>query len=179
MSSTDLMLRSLAEPKEAPTIQWVLDCPARGVVILDVTIAQDVSTAPLHWRAGDWTKPPLDLRLSQMGALESIQFIFQDEAVDAGQGSLPAESEIGLPTFDVREWSGDRYMDVRTAVTTLRLASGELYTAIGEEAPERSVSVTWGLRLGFGSSDQLVAIALGPLTADEWKMVGASASPGR
>jgi len=170
-----LLLKSLVEPAEAPAIHWTLNCPTRGVVILDVAVGQDASDAPLHWRAGDWSKPPLDVRLSDVGAVESIQFVFQDESVNAGEVVMPAEVEVGLPTFDVGEWPADRYSDARVDVRTLRLPSGELYAAIGDGQPERSVSVTWGLRFGFDSSDQLVGIALGPLTADEWQLVEASA----
>lgn len=177
MNSMTLMLKSLAEPNEAPPIQWTLDCPTRGVVILDVAIGREVSAAPLHWRAGDWTKPPLDLRLSGAGVLESIQFVFQDESVHVGPISLPAESEIGLPIFDVGDWSADRYMDARVLVKALRLRSGELYVSIGDAQPGRFVSVTSALRLGFDPSDRLVAIALGPLTPDEWQVVGDSAPP--
>lgn len=48
-----------------------------------MAVGQDASDAPLHWRAGDWSKPPLDVRLSDVGAVESIQFVFQDESVNA------------------------------------------------------------------------------------------------
>ncbi len=173
MSSAHLLLQSLVEPDETAAIRWTLDCPARGVVTLDVAVGQETSGAPLHWRAGDWTKPPLDLRLSASGSVESIQFVFQDEAVAPGESVLPSRSEIGSPTFDVTTWPEDRYVDARLPVRTFRLATGELYAAIGEGRPERSMSVTCGLRFGFDSSDQLVGIALGPLTDDEWRMVDA------
>jgi hypothetical protein len=175
VSEVPLLLKSLVEPAEASPIRWTLDCPTRGVVILDVAVGQSASDAPLHWRAGDWTKPPLDVRLSDVGAVESIQFVFQDESVEAGNVVPPPEAEIGLPTFDVREWPEDRYSDARVAVKTLRLPSGELYAAIGDRQAERAVSVTWGLRFDFDSADQLVGIALGPLTGDEWQLVDASA----
>ena len=136
MNPTLPLLKSLAEPKEAPPIKWTIDCPTRGVVFLDVAVVQDASTVPLHWRAGNWTKPPLDLRLNEMGGLESIQFAFQDESVDSGQSSLPDVSEVGLPTFDVHGWPADRYIDVRILVETVRLPSGELYTAIGDAQPQ-------------------------------------------
>lgn len=177
MSSVPLRLRSLVEPAEAPRIHWTLDCPTRGVVILDVAVGQGASDAPLHWRAGDWTKPPLDVQLSDVGAVEGIQFVFQDEAVDVGEVVMPADAEVGLPTFDVGQWPADRYTDAHVEVRTVRLQSGELYAAIGNSQLERVVSVTWGLRLGFDSSDQLAGIALGPLTTEEWQVVEASAPP--
>ncbi len=177
MSSVPLLLKSLVEPAEAPAIRWTLDCPTRGVVILDVAVGQGASEAPLHWRAGDWSKPPLDVRLSDIGAVESIQFVFQDESVDVGEVVMPAEAEVGLPTFDVGEWPAGRYSDARVDVRMLRLPSGELYAAIGDGQPKRAVSATWGLRFGLDASDQMGGIALGPLTADEWQLVEASAPP--
>lgn len=47
MNSMTLLLKSSAEPNEAPPIQWTLDCPTRGVVILDVAIGREVSAARL------------------------------------------------------------------------------------------------------------------------------------
>lgn len=175
MSPVFLVIKSLVEPAAAPTIRWTLDCPTRGVVILEIAVDHHTSEAPLHWRAGDWSKPPLDIRLSDVGAVESIQFVFQDEAVDAGEVVNSAPAEVGVPTFDVGDWPADRYSDSRVGVRTLRLPSGELYAAIGDAQPERMVSVTLGLRFGFDFSDQLVGIALGPLTAGEWQLIGASA----
>lgn len=175
MTSELLVLESLVGSSEALAMGWTLDCPTRGVVILDVTIGKDTAPAPLHWRAGDWTKPPLDLRLNEVGAVQSIQFVFQDESVNVGESLLPADSEVGLPIFDVREWPPNRYLDASVAVKMLHLPSGELYAAIGAGSPERAISVTWGLRFGVDSSEQLVTIALGPLTADEWQLIAAAA----
>lgn len=179
MSAMALSLKSLEESTEALQIRWTLDCPARGVVILDAAVGEDASGAPLHWRAGDWKKPPLDIRLSEGGAVESIQFVFQDEVVGAGRDAQPLRTEIGTPIFDVAEWPIERYVDDRVAVTTRRLPSGELYAAIGDDRAERSISVTWGLRFHFSSSDHLVGIVVGPLTADEWQLVDAAAPPDR
>jgi hypothetical protein len=175
MSPPTLLLKRLVEPEAALPVKWQLDCPTRGVVILDVAVGEFGASAPLHWRAGDWTKPPLDIRLSDEGAVESVQFVFQDESVEVDDVVLPSDVEVGFPRFDVDEWPSDRYSDVRVPVTTLRLPSGELYATIGDARPSRSVSVTWGVRFDFDSADQLVGIALGPLTADEWQLIGASA----
>ncbi len=170
-----MLLKSVLKSSVAVPIRWSVDCPASGVVILDVTVGDGVSAVPVHWRAGDWTKPPLDLRLSRAGVVEQIQFVFQDESVDAGDLLLPAGPEAGLPIFDLDGWPEDRYLDARVAVKTQRLPSGELYAAIGDSRPERVVSVTRGLRFGFDSSDQLAAIALGPLSSSEWQVIEASA----
>lgn len=174
MSATRLLLKQLAETREALPVKWDLDCPARGVVILDITVGGSVSSAPLHWRAGDWTKPPLDIRLSGEGAIESIQFVFQDEVIEENDVIPPTNVETGVPRFDVDAWPSNRYSDARVSVKTMRLPSGELYAKIGDANPSRSVSATWGLRFDF-DTDQLAGIVLGPLTSDEWQVIEASA----
>jgi len=170
-----LLIKSIDEAEEDPSAHWTLDCPTRGVVIVDVGVGSNASAAPLHWRAGDWTKPPLDLRLSEQGLIESIQFVFQDESVEVQEIPLPSASEFGLPTFDVSDWPDDRYLDARVVVKTMRLVSGELYAAIGNAEVDRAVSAAHGLRLEFDSAGQLVGIAVGPLSDDEWQLVDAAA----
>lgn len=177
MTTSELLLKRLIEPEEALPINWQLDCPTRGVVIVDVAVGEVSTSAPLHWRVGDWSKPPMDVRLSDGGEVESIQLIFQDESVDVEDVVPPSEIAAGLPIFDVGGWPPDRYSDVRVPVTTRRLPSGQLYAAIGRSQPSRSISVTWGLRFDFDPADQLVGIALGPLTSDEWQLIEASAPP--
>lgn len=174
MNSVLLRLRAVQTPDRFPLVHWDLDCPTRGVVIMDVE-AGSASAAPLHWRAGDWTKPPLDLRISDQGIVESIQFVFQDEQVEAAEIVIPSEPEPGLPVFDVHGWPQDRYLDAQVAVKTMRLPSGELYATIGEDdRAERFISVAGRLRFGVRSTGHLAAIAIGPLTRDEWQMIDAA-----
>ncbi len=168
MSAQLLVLESLLRPSTAPSIQWTIDRPAQGVAILDVAVGGVASTAPLHWRAGDWSKPPLDVRLSDRGVLESIQLVFQDESIEVGEGAIPSESTSGLPVFDVQAWPEGRYSDAREDVETVRLSTGELYAAIGGARPAQSVLVGEGLRLLVDSIDRLVGMVLGPLARDEW-----------
>lgn len=177
MSAPSLLLKQLTEAEEALPVKWDLDCPTRGVVILDVALGGSPSNTPFHWRAGDWTKPPLDVRLSEEGLVQSIQFVFQDEAVETNEVVLPTDVKTGVPKFDVEAWSSDHYSDARLNVKTVRLPSGELYAKIGDAQPSFSISVTWGLRFDF-DADQMVGIALGPLSADEWEVIEASAPLG-
>ncbi len=107
--------------------------------------------------------------------MESIQFVFQDESVEVGDIASPPDIETCLPTFDLDGWPSGRYSDAHLSVMTAKLPSGELYATIGDAHPSRSVSVGRGLRFDFDTYDQLVGIALGPLTADEWRLVKASA----
>ena len=81
----------------------------------------------------------------------------------------------GLPVFDVQGWPAGRYSDTRMEMEILRLGTGELYAAIGDGWPEKSVLVGEGLSLVVDSAGRLVGILLGPLTAAEWRMLEASA----
>ena len=175
MSAQHLILGSSLGLDASPSVAWTIDCPTRGVVIVDVAVGGVVSRMPLHWRAGDWSKPPLDVRLSPRGMLENIQIVLQDESVDMGEAAVPSEGMRGLPVFDVQGWPAGRYSDTRIEVEILRLARGELYAAIGDGRPEKSVLVGEGLSLVVDSAGRLVGILLGPLTAAEWQMVENSA----
>jgi hypothetical protein len=171
-----LRLVSTIAVEGALPLRWTLDAPARGVVILDVEVGDATSDVPLHWRAGDWTKPPLDLRLNTAGFVQGIQLVFQDEVVEAGEAILPpSELSMGLPAFDVSDWPDDRYVDVLLPLRTFKFRSGELYTAIGGDPPSKSLSVVSSLRFDFDSTNQLVGIALGPLSPVDWEQVAMAA----
>lgn len=168
MTSTDLILASTLGTDISEHVNWTLDCPAPGVVIIDVAVGDAASAVPFHWRAGDWTKPPLDFRLSERGALESIQIVFQDEEVSEGEGVAPPATARGCPVFDVGDWPAGRYLDVRTSVRVLRLPSGELRAVIGDREPEQSIAVAEGLRLEVDPARHLVGVVFGPLSVGEW-----------
>src|SRR5439155_5966841 len=119
MNSQDRRIRLIRlEASEYP-IGLSIEVPTKGVAILDVTVGSWRSRVPLHWRAGNWSKPPLDVALSPDGELESIQLVLQDEAVNASDECLPAlrhQEEAGRPAFDVDGWPPNRYFDVHTDV---------------------------------------------------------------
>lgn len=52
-----LRLKTLKSPP--PRVRWNVESPVGGVVLIEVVL--DRNPAPLHWRAGLWEKPPLDL----------------------------------------------------------------------------------------------------------------------
>ena len=120
--------------------------PTRGVAIVDVKVGSQSTQAPLHWRAGDWTKPPLDVSLGLDGRIECLQVVFQDEVVMMAEGERAVQEEPGSPSFEVEQWPPDRYLDIRTDVRAARLASGELLVSIDEDQPVRFVRIGQGAR---------------------------------
>lgn len=176
MRSGRLELLSVDPTAGTLPIHWALDCPTRGVVIINVTVGIPSSLAPLRWRAGDWRKPPLDIALSSQGCIESVQLVFQDEAVEEADLATPDGVESGCPRFHLNGWPEGRYLDERVDIRTSRLRSGELHAAVDtDELAMRYVKLSDGLRLGFDSKGQLVNLAIGPLTTDEWRIVDAAA----
>ena len=130
--------------------------------------------SPLHWRAGLWDKPPLDVTMDAAGGLLGVQFVLQDERVDRG-GTLAvsAEPESGRPVFDVEAWPADRYLDVETTVTALRTPEGLLVLRIGDVgASDRVLAVGEGLAVGLHEG-ALAEIRIGPLTGEDWEAIDA------
>jgi hypothetical protein len=158
------------------SIRITVDAPTRGVAVLDVTIGSASTSAPLHWRAGDWTKPPLDISLGPHGRPEGVQVVLQDEEALPTDGVVRIEVEPGVPTFDVDEWPTDRYLDARAAVQAKRLDSGELVVSIGDGQPTRRLELGTGLQFGLDASGEMVEVVIGPLDDDQWRLVVA-ASP--
>lgn len=177
MTTSRLSLKRPVGPVRALPVTWHVDCPAPGVVIVDVALGDGGVDVPLHWRSGDWSKPPLDVRLSTEGEVQGIQLVFQDEVIEEGEAVPPSDIVVGVPTFDVAAWPADRYHDVRVPVSVRRLPSGHLYAVIGDSSPSSSVTVAPALRFDLDDVDHLAGIAVGPLTDDDWHVIEASAPP--
>jgi hypothetical protein len=161
-----------------PRTSWTLDCPAIGAVVLNVRVGyRTASNAPLHWRAGDWSKPPLDMRMSSIGDIEGVQFVFQDESIFSNTDPFPATAEVGVPVFDVHAWPDDRYLDTLVNVHTFRVPTGELCATIGEVPPKRVISSARGLRIAFAATGELAGFEVGPFSRDDWLMIEASGPP--
>jgi hypothetical protein len=94
--------------------------PAQGVVLIDCLLTTDEekkepSPVPFHWRAGDWSKPPIDITLeADTGRFQSLQLVLQDETITRTT-LLSAEStepSKGIPIFARADWSNnERYID--------------------------------------------------------------------
>lgn len=169
------MLRMVRAEQGAQDSIWSIESPTPGVVLIDVAIGGDPPAVPLHWRAGTWRKPPLDLALDAQGQLLSLQFALQDEHVAPGVSSVLPELEASVPTFDVANWPEDRYLDEKVPVVATRLVGGELSLKIGkgEHVVDRAPELDSGLVLAFPSDDRLAEIRLGPLAPEDWRVIDA------
>lgn len=170
------MLR-LCEIDPIPSeISWSIDAPTPGVVIVDVAIGPGRVPVPLHWRAGSWTKPPLDVTLDNEGRLTAIQFVLQDEQVEFG-GVLHNQCgapKIGIPRFEVSSWPEDRYWDERLPVVAHRTGVGELLLHIGERRQLcQQCAPGPGLLLGFDQDVSLATVKIGPMAIDDWASIDA------
>jgi hypothetical protein len=153
---------------------WNIESPTPGVVLIDVAIERPSRSTPLHWRAGTWSKPPLDLSLDDHGRLVGLQFVLQDERVPAGQWTVFPDPEVGLPVFDVRGWPSERYRDETMVVQASRLSSGELALRLGDLQPlARVCAVAAGVLMGFTEAGSLAEIRLGPLDEEDWAAIDA------
>lgn len=170
---------SLADvmPGYESAIRWIVESPARGVVNVVMVVGDDFPAAPLHFRVGDWSKPPVDISISEDGAILGFQVVLQDEIVAVAPGAL-GESHIGIgcPRLDVTQFPDDRYWDERSDVVLARAADGVLVVSLCDRQIDARWRIGEGFVVGF-STGQLVELRLGPLGRDEWKTIEASAVP--
>jgi hypothetical protein len=144
--------------------------PVRGVAVVDLSIGSQ-SAVPLHWRAGDWSKPPIDLAVSADGYLESLQIVLQDE-----DASLPSTVQIteSLPwtvKVHTEEWPENRYRDAIMPINIRRTDIGELVISLGDEPLiGESHRVSPRLRV-IVMHNELRGLLIGPMSIDEWDTV--------
>lgn len=168
------MLRLASHLEDRGEASCRVESPVPGVVLIDVSLGGAGFPAPLHWRAGDWTKPPLDVSLTPDGRVVGFQFVLQDERVP--EEDVTAQRQVkwaGTPVFVVDGWPTDRYCDERLVVSPVRSLTGELVLRLGGAGPALEWGeVSAGLLFGF-AGDQLVEIVVGALDTDDWASVGA------
>lgn len=170
------MLKLIRQDLPLPEVSLLIESPVPGVVIIDAVL--DRQEVPLHWRAGLWDKPPLDVSLAPDGRLAGVQFVLQDERVPRSNGpQLPGDETGGSwPVFEVASWSDGRYLDEEMAVSFER-TSGLLVLRIGATTAQRWARVGDGLTVGLNTSDEVVALALGPLAAEDWDVICSVGGP--
>lgn len=169
------MLRMVScSPELVVEVSWRVESPVPGVVLIDASVGSGGCAVPLHWRGGDWSKPPLDVSLSAHGQIVALQLVLQDERV--GRVPMSAQRFVarsGAVTFAVDGWAADRYLDERVEVSAARSSADELVIRIGDPLGDLEYCRAGaGLVLGF-YRDELVEIVLGPLTLDDWDSVDA------
>lgn len=165
------MLRLIRQESPPPEISILIESPVPGVVLIDIVL--DSHNAPLHWRAGSWDKPPLDVSLRPDGWLAGVQFVVQDEEVPMRAGLDPSSGEAGggWPIFEVALWPDDeRYVDEKLHVSFERVAAS-LVLRIGFEPAQRWARVGAGMAVGLNAADDVVGMVFGPLHADDWDVI--------
>src|SRR5699024_6091961 len=103
-----------------------------GVVLIYLETGGQKSLTPLHWRAGDWTKPPLDIEINPLtGQVQGLQLVLQDEHVSQGTSEIARQYAVGIPVVEMAGWPTDRYLDVRCDVRLTREPTDELVVELG------------------------------------------------
>jgi hypothetical protein len=174
MTTGSLRVVEFRSDVAVPSITRAISSPTSGVVIVDVSVGPPTSISNLHWRAGDWTKPPLDMSLSHSGHLESIQFVFQDEEVRQSHETAPIVEQRGSPIFDTTAWTKKRYWDIRCPVHAETLSSHELRISIGGQSATQYVEVGIGLAFGLDEDEAVTNVLIGPLRPVEIGVLGAA-----
>jgi hypothetical protein len=168
-----LMVRVVAvDPEVEDAVGWRIESPTPGVVLVDVGLGGDPDPVPLHWRAGEWSKPPLDLAIDPVsGRLQALQFVLQDERVPVAEvAPLPAGQQ-GVPVLEVAGWPADRYRDVRCPVAAIPSQAGELVLRLGRGGVANACRVRGGLAIGYDRDGDLGETRVGPLADDDWESI--------
>lgn len=172
-----MSLHFLSAGPAAKHVTWSLHALTPGVVLIDVYIdglPSSSTNIPLHWRAGTWTKPPLDLRLSSTGTLLGFDFTLQDERIAVAESTSFPAPRAGSVVFQTEGWPPDRYLDERLTVTSIRAPDGRLFLMTGEpRALLFAYQMHRFLALAFDNHHALASICLGPLSDEEWESIEA------
>ena len=147
-------IQAVAAPAASSALAWAIERPTPGVVLIDVEIAGPKSLAPLHWRAGDWTKPPLDIEVNPVVVpSRAFRLCFQDEQVPEGTPRVGYEGAVGIPLVDVEGWPEDRYRDIRCPVEVTRATTGELVATLGGMSAISYAGLPGGMVMGGTAPD--------------------------
>jgi hypothetical protein len=142
--------------------------------LINVDVAGPRSLTPLHWRAGEWTEPPIDIEVNpDDGAIQAVQVVLQDEW--AGMRVPPSSQDAvsGLPLVAFADWPTDGYWDVRCRVAVARAGTGELIVDLGDRGAVSYAGQLGSLLFGWDASGELCQIVIGPLSSEDWDDVNA------
>jgi hypothetical protein len=156
--------------------------PAPGVAIIDIVTEPEIgrSHTPLHWRVGDWRKPPIDISIRpDTGAFESIQIVFQDEHIrPCNSSAQSAQAQIGLPLLVVHDVPESRYVDVDASVQACMDADSRLLVRWTPPDRDRAshdvVRVSPQFALHLSEDLVVVGIECGPITESEQTLLTAA-----
>jgi hypothetical protein len=150
-----------------------IDTPTHGVAIVNARFDRRKSPVPLHWRAGDWTKPPMDIEIDpQTGAVQAAQFVLQDERIPQSDMTEAPTPSGGTPIVETEGWTSDPYLGVHCDLRVWRGSSDELIVTFGDRS---AVSHNGRDRLTFGWDDasELAEVTFGPLSRQDWARINA------
>src|SRR5713101_5756681 len=123
-----------------------------GVVSIQWVLERNPASPPLHWRAGRWEKPPVDLRLdARDGRLRALQVVLQDELPQQQSAPRPVlPIKAGLPLFDLSLWTPtDPYVDEKLDVLISWSGDDQMAVDFGGMASRAIVECRVGERLGL------------------------------
>lgn len=168
------MLRFQGAFTQGVSATWAIESPVPGVVLISLEIAGPKSLTPFHWRAGDWTKPPLDIELNPTnGAIQALQLVLQDEHVSRGSLKAAPESAVGIPVVECTDWPSDRYRDVRCEVRVTRGEANEVIVSLGERTVVSRSGLPGSVTFGWDESSNLCELVIGPLGTQDWDDIDA------
>jgi hypothetical protein len=163
------MIRLTSVSPAPASVTRHIDSPCRGVVLLDYALA--AGGVALHWRAGDWSKPPLDVSVDPAtGRLVALQYVLQDERLPVlGPISQSADRREGVPIFDLSAWAPDeRYVDEVASVSAGWVSSTDMVIRLAEaRAAGVECAVSPELSLLFEAGGMLVAVLMRSITDEE------------
>jgi len=168
------MLRTEGSLTQDVLATWAIESPTPGVVLVNVAIDGSRSLTPLHWRGGDWTKPPLDIEVNPTnGAVQGLQVVLQDERVQRGPLESEPERVVGIPVVELADWPEDRYKDVRCEVQVTRGPKNELVIRLGASPVVSRSGAPGRLTFGWDDTANLCELVIGPLEHHEWDDIDA------
>lgn len=179
------MMLKAAEIERLPAkVIREITSPAHGLVLIDCRLARaedDEEPPPisLHWRTGDWSKPPLDIALDEdTGRFQSLQLALQDETIERKMLSdvEPATlaSETGIPVFERTLWSDDdRYVDENLQTIPSWEGQSNLLVVFGSSPVQitRACLVDASLTFLFNEQDEVTGFWLNQVTQEEKRII--------
>lgn len=147
-----------------------------GVVSIHYVVQRDFARPPLHWRAGKWDKPPVDIRVDPVdGQLRAVQVVIQ-HPLSEKSGATPKAPRIrrGVPFFDLGAWQGGKpYLDETTDVGLSWFGGATVAVDFGHSLIEADLEcrVGSGLQLLFDRAELLIGYLISDLTSAERSLV--------
>jgi hypothetical protein len=154
-----LRLLGLDQGDLAGTVSRI-DQASDTVTIVTVERPEPLDPAPLHYRIGDWSSPPVDIAIDHRGRFQSITITLDDSLPPLVTGNATEATAAGIPLFEVERWPPDRFLDVRRTVGTNRFADGSLLVTLSEDAGTEVVKVGPEITMVFAADHALNAVVV-------------------